>query len=166
MGLSLVAQLLHLNQQRNLAVQRNTSLVNIIQQQDGAVIGATVQENDRIQSIRARRGVLLCAGGFAHNRSMREQYGPAPASTEWTSTPEGDTGHAIRAGIDSAPLLLSWTTRGGGHDCRPGRWQNLFALQERSRPFSIIVDSSRSRFMNESAIILTVVVSSMLGTVT
>ncbi|KAG8408542.1 hypothetical protein J3458_019575 [Metarhizium acridum] len=152
MGLSLVAQLLHLNQQRNLAVQRNTSLVNIIQQQDGAVIGATVQENDRIQSIRARRGVLLCAGGFAHNRSMREQYGPAPASTEWTSTPEGDTGHAIRAGmrLGAAAALMddAWW---GPTIVDPVVGKNLFALQERSRPFSIIVDSSGSRFMNESA---------------
>ncbi|KAK9439941.1 FAD binding domain-containing protein [Metarhizium brunneum] len=152
MGLSLVAQLLHLNQQRNLAIRRNTALVDMIQQQDGAVVGATVQQNGRIQSIRARRGVLLCAGGFAHNRAMREECGPAPASTAWTSTPEGDTGDAIRAGVrlGAATALMdgAWW---GPTIVDPVAGKNFFALQERSRPFSIIVDSSGSRFMNESA---------------
>ncbi|TWU71614.1 hypothetical protein ED733_000683 [Metarhizium rileyi] len=151
-GQSLVGQLLHLNQQSGLSLWRSTSLVDIIQQSDGTVTGARVQRDNQIRSIRARRGVLLCAGGFAHNQAMRDQYGQAPASIEWTNTPKGDTGDAIRAGMKlGAATALMDDAWWGPTSIDPVAGENFFAMQERSRPFSIIVDSTGSRFMNESA---------------
>lgn len=158
MGQSLVGQLLYLGQQSQVPIWRNARLVDIIQAPDGTVVGASVQQTNsdgghrELRRIHARRGVLLCAGGFAHNKEMRDRYGPAPASTEWTSVPEGDTGDAIQAGIKlGAATALMDEAWWGPTILDPVLGRYFFALQERARPYSIIVDSTGSRFMNESA---------------
>ncbi|KAG5984544.1 hypothetical protein E4U55_004327 [Claviceps digitariae] len=155
MGQSLIGQLIHLGQRSDVPIWRNARLVEIMNREDGTVVGASVrignEDDSGLRRIHVRRGVLLCAGGFAHNREMRTRYGPSPASTEWTSTPEGDTGDAILAGmkLDAATALMddAWW---GPTILDPVMGKYYFALQERARPFSIIVDSSGSRFMNES----------------
>lgn len=51
-------------------------------------------------TVRARRAVVLGAGGFERNQAMREQYLPQPTDQAWTATParRANTGDAIRAG--------------------------------------------------------------------
>jgi len=46
-----------------------------------------------------QKGVVLAAGGFEHNASMREEFLPKPVSTEWTSGAKGNTGEVIRMGM-------------------------------------------------------------------
>ncbi|KAK2764267.1 hypothetical protein FQN54_008959 [Arachnomyces sp. PD_36] len=151
MGKSLVGQLLFLNRQADASIWRSTSLIELISDQEGSVIGARVEHEGKDKNIRAKRGVLLAAGGFAHNRQMREEWGPAPASIEWTNTPLGDTGDAITAGmkVGAATTLMdeAWW---GPSVLDPTNGTYVYALQERSKPFSIVVDSTASRFMNES----------------
>ncbi|KAI0391964.1 FAD binding domain-containing protein [Xylariaceae sp. FL0594] len=151
MGQSLISQLLYFARQAEVPVWRSTSLMELIAARDGSVLGAKVRQGDQIQSVRANRGVLLCAGGFAHNQKMRDQYGPAPASTQWTSTPEGDTGDAIQAGVSvGAATALMNEAWWGPSILDPNLGKYYFSLQERARPYSIIVDSTGSRFMNEA----------------
>ena len=53
---------------------------------------------------RARQGVLLAAGGFAHNREMRAEYGgDQPNQAKWSISNPGDTGEAMRTAMASAP---------------------------------------------------------------
>ena len=50
--------------------------------------------------IHARQGVLLAAGGFAHNSEMREQYGgDQPNQAKWSISNPGDTGDAMRSAM-------------------------------------------------------------------
>ncbi|EFQ99030.1 3-oxosteroid 1-dehydrogenase [Nannizzia gypsea CBS 118893] len=150
MGQALVSQLLYLHKQAGTTIQPKTALVDLIM--DGStVVGATVNHDGRQKTIRASRGVLLAAGGFAHNKQLREKYGPSPASVEWTSAPPGDTGDAITAAmkVGAATALLDDAWWGPTVLC-PALGTPIFALTERARPFSIIVDSSGSRFMNEA----------------
>ncbi|KAM5347289.1 hypothetical protein ACJ41O_010294 [Fusarium nematophilum] len=152
LGHALVAQLLYLNKNHQREIWRDSPLVSLIQDTNGAVIGAKVARDGAVQAIRARNGVLLCAGGFARNKELREKYGRQPASVDWTSVPPGDNGDAIIAGLkvgaQTALLDEAWwgptimdPLTGGPH----------FALAERTRPFCIIVDASGRRFMNEAA---------------
>lgn len=151
MGKSMVGQLLLFNRQVNTSIWRSASLVELISGRDGSVVGARVEHEGKGKNIRAKCGVLLAAGGFAHNKQMRDDWGPSPASIEWTSTPAGDTGDAITAGmkVGAATALMdeAWW---GPTLLDPVRGMYAFALQERARPFSIIVDSTASRFMNEA----------------
>ena len=50
------------------------------------------------------KGVLISAGGFAHNREMRQRYGgDQPNEGKWSMSNAGDTGEAIQRRWDSAP---------------------------------------------------------------
>jgi 3-oxosteroid 1-dehydrogenase len=149
-GRALVGRLLELNLQRNLPIWRSSPLVELIVQ-DGAVLGAVVERDGQRVRVRAQRGVLLCAGGFAKNAQMRETYEQAPTSTEWTSVPPGDTGDAIRAGIDiGAATALMDDAWWGPTLVDPATGTPSFILWERSFPHAIIVDAAGERFMNES----------------
>src|SRR3546814_9294427 len=45
--------------------------------------------------IHAKKGIILNTGGFSHNRRMREENQPKPASVDWTLANPGDTGEMI-----------------------------------------------------------------------
>lgn len=152
MGQSLVGQLLYLNLGLHQNIWRETSLVDLIQARDGSVIGAQVKRGDKLCTIRAKKGILLCAGGYARNKEMRERLGPSPSSVEWTNTAPGDTGDAIIAGVRAGAATTLMDSAWWGPAIRdPNTGQYHFAMQERSRPYSIIVDQTGSRFMNEAA---------------
>uniref|UniRef100_A0A7C5RTS4 3-oxosteroid 1-dehydrogenase n=1 Tax=Thermomicrobium roseum TaxID=500 RepID=A0A7C5RTS4_THERO len=150
LGASLVGQLLMLCLQRGIPIWLESLLEDLLVEED-RVVGAVVRHQGRTVRVRARGGVLLAAGGFAHNREMRERYHPHPITTDWTSAAPSDTGDAIRAAqaIGAAVDLLDDAWWGPTAILPNGR--PLFILWERSFPFGIIVDSSGQRFMNESA---------------
>lgn len=151
LGRSMISQLLHLNLQRNTSViWRNSPITDLIVE-DGRVIGAIINhDNKTLKRVRARRGVLLVAGGFAHHKEMREKYQEGPITSEWTSTSPGDQGDAIRLGQGiNAQLALMDDAWWGPSVMTPGGKRH-FLLFERALPFSIIVDQGGSRFMNEA----------------
>ncbi|KAH7141814.1 FAD binding domain-containing protein [Dactylonectria macrodidyma] len=152
LGHALIAQLLYLNKKKQREIWRNSPLVSLISEPKGAIIGATVTHNGTVRAIKARHGVLLCAGGFARNRALREKHGRQPASVEWTSVPPGDNGDAITAGIEAgAETALLEEAWWGPTIMDPLTGKPVFALSERTRPFCIIVDSTGRRYMNEAA---------------
>lgn len=118
---------------------------------EGVAVGARVQKDGKVQTIMTKNGILLCAGGFAHNKRLRERWAPSPTSTEWTLAQPGDTGDAIIAGIDlgAATALLDdawWIPTFAD----PVTGSQTLSLYERARPFSMVVDASGERFLNES----------------
>lgn len=152
LGHALIAQLLYLNKQKEREIWRNSPLLSLISGPNGAIIGATVKHNDAVRTIKARHGVLLCAGGFARNEELRKKHGRQPASIEWTSVPPGDNGDAITAGVDAgAETALLEEAWWGPTILDPVTGNPHFALSERTRPFCIIVDSTGQRYMNEAA---------------
>lgn len=152
MGHALAAQLLYLNKEKDREIWRNTPLASLISDREGRVVGAEIMRNGERQSIKAHRGVLLCAGGFARNKDLREKYGRQPASVEWTSVPPGDHGDAIVAGLEvGAQTALLDDAWWGPTVMDPLNGSPHFALSERSRPFCIIVDKAGKRYMNEAA---------------
>ncbi len=114
----------------------------------GRVIGAVVTREGKALRIRARRGVLLAAGGFARNRALREKY-QAPALGDWTmSTPE-DTGDAIvigqKAGAAIDLMDEAWWVPGTQP---PGSM--MLHVWDRCFPHLIFVDAKGERFVNEA----------------
>lgn len=151
MGRSLVAQLLKLSLDRNTEIWINSPLLELIKDKDGSVMGAVVSHAGQQLRIRVTHGVLLAAGGFAKNKKMRQKYHASPISTEWTSVPSGDTGDAIRVGINAGAetALMDdawWGPTMIGH----AKKEPYFALWDRARPHSICVDNAGQRFMNEA----------------
>ncbi|KAL4942365.1 hypothetical protein BDV06DRAFT_235452 [Aspergillus oleicola] len=158
MGRGLVAQLLYLNLKNDARdIRLQTSLSRLIQGPGGEILGAEVKSlsesasSPTIKTIRATRGVLLSAGGFAQNAQMRKHYLPQPASTNWTSSPKGDTGDAIREGMRiGASTALMDDAWWGPTIIDPVTFKPRFTLMERCLPHCFIVDSTGKRFMNEA----------------
>jgi 3-oxosteroid 1-dehydrogenase len=119
--------------------------------EDGRVVGVEAQKEGRPIQIRAKRGVVLAAGGFAHNKEMREQYQRQPITTEWTSASPGNTGDAIRMGLElGAAIDLMEDAWWGPSRVTPGQ-PPAFVMTDRSKPGGIMVDSAGKRFTNDSA---------------
>lgn len=87
-------------------LQLNATAQRLILESDGRVAGAAVEIDGKTQHIRARRGVVLAAGGFIHNAEMVKQYAPelAECSTPWGRA--GDLGIGIRMGISAGGATL------------------------------------------------------------
>ncbi|MDM8000318.1 MAG: FAD-binding protein [Dehalococcoidia bacterium] len=148
MGAALVGQLLKILLDRSVLVWLRTPLVSLITEGD-AVVGVTARRDGQEIRIRARHGVILAAGGFEHNDAMRQQYQQHPISTEWTVGAPGNVGRGIQAGMEvgAAVALMDEAWWMPTLLLKSGPWTLLF---ERSMPYSMIVDSSGQRFMNES----------------
>ncbi|SPM26985.1 FAD-binding protein [Mycobacterium terramassiliense] len=121
--------------------------------EDGRVVGARVRRGEESLNVEARRGVLLAAGGFGHNKEMRRQYsGDQPNEAQWSIANAGDTGEVLQAAmrlgaktdlLDEAWWLPSvFIANGGAVAASLG--------SGRQRPGAIYVDSTGRRFCNES----------------
>ena len=150
MGASLVGQLLLLVRRAGISPLTETPMIELDTTPTGVVTGAVVERQGRRTHIHARRGVLLCAGGFARNPAMRDLYQEQPITAGWSSASPDDTGDGVRAGmaIGAATALLDEAWWGPSTILPNGSAH--FLVWERSLPGSIIVDSSGQRFMNES----------------
>ena len=148
MGGALICQLLKIALDRSVSVWIKTPLVGLIKKDD-AVVGVTAKRDGKEIRIRATHGVILAAGGFEHNDAMRQQYQQHPISTEWTVGAPGNKGDGIRAGIDvgAAVDMMDEAWWMPTLMLKSGPFPSIF---ERSMPYSMIVDSSGQRFMNES----------------
>jgi 3-oxosteroid 1-dehydrogenase len=113
------------------------------------VVGATVVRDGRPTTVHARRGVVLCSGGFEFNLELRQKHQPSPITTDWSTGAPSNTGGGILAGIaagaDTDLMDDAWW--GPTIPLPRGPW---FCLAERNLPGSILVNGAGTRFMNEA----------------
>jgi 3-oxosteroid 1-dehydrogenase len=117
---------------------------------DGRVTGVRVTRDGQPAVIRARRGVVLAAGGFERNGDMRRRYQREPIGTEWTTGSAGNTGDAIAAG-EAAGAALDLMDDAWWGPSIPLPSGPYFCLAERSLPGCLLVNGAGQRFVNESA---------------
>ena len=149
-GASLIGQLLKVALDRGIPVWTEAPLEDLVVE-DGRVVGVQTVHDGRPMTIRARKGVLISAGGFAHNREMRQRYGgDQPNEGKWSMSNAGDTGEAIatamRLGAQTALMDEAWWLPSP----RTGRFGQSTLDQARQRPHTIYVDAAGRRFCNES----------------
>ena len=146
-GRALIARFLSATRKlEHTSARLNTALTELIVE-DGAVVGAVVETDGHRSRIRARRGVLLAAGGFERNDEMRARYG-VPGRSRDTMGPWGNRGlahlAAMAAGADVDLMDQAWWSPGLTHP----DGTSAFALWFTG---GIFVDDDGRRFVNESA---------------
>jgi 3-oxosteroid 1-dehydrogenase len=131
---------------------RTDSPVHELIVEDGIVKGVVAVTAGRPQRIGARLGVLVNAGGFAHNQQMRDRYQPG-TQAEWSQAASGDTGEMIQemmrhgAAIAQMEEMVGYQMTvppGKENDYLKPGMQNVTAA-----PQAILVDQSGVRYMNE-----------------
>ena len=85
---------------RQVPVTFNCAMKDLVQDDNGRVIGVTVEENGKSVTIKAAKGVILGAGGYEYNQELREKYLPKPTNTEWSGGGvRTNTGDALQASL-------------------------------------------------------------------
>ncbi|SHM60564.1 3-oxosteroid 1-dehydrogenase [Cryptosporangium aurantiacum] len=150
MGQALAAGLRAGLARRDVPVWLSTPLLELVVK-DGRVIGVEVAvRGGEPEQLLAERGVVLTAGGFERDDTLRKRYQKEPIGTEWTVGAEANTGDGIRAAQDlgAAVRLMDDAWWGPSVPLPRGPY---FLLAERSLPGCVLVDVDGSRFVNEAA---------------
>jgi len=149
MGAALTGSMLEIILRQKTPVWLKSPLVDLVVE-DGKVVGAVVKKGRKEVRIETRRGVMLAAGGFAHNKQWRMKYHGVPG---WSSAPEGQLGEGIEIGGKAGGALgmmddAWWGGTTANTNGSP--YMHGFLLNERSDPWSIVVDQKGNRYLNES----------------
>jgi len=120
--------------------------------QGGRIVGVVVESPEGTRRIRATRGVLINAGGFARNQTLREHYHDFPTDARVSNANPGDTGEMIEEAANLGAALHGmdraiWLPSSQAPD-RPIPFLHSF---DTAKPHCIFVDHKGERFTNESA---------------
>ena len=122
-------------------VHYGSRALTLVTDRSGAVCGLVVRLDGQPRFVRARRGVILCAGGFIANPDMVRRFVPAAEVCQQQVTAGNDDGSGIRMGIGVGAAALNM--------------QEFFATLPFFPPESLVkgifVNARGERFINEDA---------------
>ena len=112
-------------------------------------IGLVIEKDGKPWRIGANLGVLLNAGGFAHNQEMRDQYIPHTRK-EWTHAAPGDTGDMHREMMRHGAWMAQMDEFVGNQMALPPTDPDPAGMQTQiCKPHAFLVDQTGLRYMNE-----------------
>jgi succinate dehydrogenase/fumarate reductase flavoprotein subunit len=157
MGNALVARLFYSLQKQKVPILFEASIADILGDRH-TVTGARIIVGGKEILVKARKGVVLATGGYAHNRKFRAAFMPQPVPVHSLSH-EGNSGDGIaigqRLGARIAPKECGnsglWTP--ASITTRPDGSSGLFPhlTLDRAKPGLLAVNSAGRRFVNEAA---------------
>lgn len=154
-GNAMVARLYASLLNRHVPVWRGAQ-VHSLMHDAGRVCGAEILHEGKLQTVRARKAVVLATGGFPRNADMRRQLFADGAEVH-TTVPESSTGDGIQLAISSGAVM-------GKAPATPAFWSPAskvmrkdgssfyfpHLMMDRSKPGVIAVNQAGMRFVNES----------------
>lgn len=154
MGNALIARMATTALRKGMNLRLNVNVLTLCEAQ-GAVRGVEIEYQGQRETLHARRGVVLAAGGFAAG-ALAARYRPHTRE-HFTMSPPANDGAALhlaaafnaREGADRPPTFL-----GAGIGADPGRRQRgalPHLVTDRAKPGVIAVNQRAVRFVNESS---------------
>lgn len=92
----LMQRLIAATERSGATVVTDARAETLVVERDGRVVGVVVRQDGGERVIRARRGVVLAAGGFVQNDGMLLRHSPLLRKCSFRLGVEGDDGRAIR----------------------------------------------------------------------
>ena len=129
----------NVEKRERIQVHYETRALTLIIDEDGRVSGLVVRQNQQELNVRARKGVILCAGGFCMNEEMVRRHAPMlTRGTQPIGNP-GDTGSGIQMGM---------AVGGEAVNMHEG-FISLPFYPPASMTFGIAINDKGQRFINE-----------------
>lgn len=137
-GVVLMRVLLEVVAREGIEVRTEVETTRLAIDEAGRVIGVGVERDGDAEWIAARRGVILCTGGFGFNRDMLARYAPSFLECSPVGT-EAEDGLGIRLGMAA-----------GGDAVRMDAGSVMIPFSKpRSLVRGIMVNRRGERFVNE-----------------
>jgi 3-oxosteroid 1-dehydrogenase len=150
-GAALQGRMLHAALQAGVEIRTESPVSEIIMA-NNAVTGVVTVKNGRSWRVGARLGVLVNAGGFAHNQAMRDIY-QRGTSSKWSSAAPGDTGEMIQEMMRIGAAVAQMEEMVGNQATMAPGAENAdvkpTAQSLTAAPHAILVDQTGVRYMNE-----------------
>jgi len=156
MGNALVGRLFYSLKKRNVPVLFESPIAEFVRDQDGTVLGAVLATAEGEKRIRARKGVVLATGGFAHNPKYREAFMPQP-TPPYSLAAGSNAGDGLALAETADASVDSDSHQGAGFwtpvsvtkrdDGTEGLFPHL--AMDRAKPGLIAVNAAGRRFVNE-----------------
>lgn len=146
-GAALQGRMLQLALRREVDFRLNAK-VEELTVEHGRVTGVLVSSDGRQSRIQARLGVLLNAGGFAQNQTMRDQYIPQTRA-EWSHAAPGDEGDMHREMMRIGAAMAQMDEMIGNQMTVPPGAGPQAVQQQLTKPHAFLVDQMGHRYMNE-----------------
>jgi succinate dehydrogenase/fumarate reductase flavoprotein subunit len=115
----------------------------LVADDSGRIVGVVARREGQAFRVKARRGVILTAGGFIMNRDMVEQHMPEFLPCNYKVATAGDDGAGIRMGIGAGGVAVNMNE---------GLVLNAY-YPPSSHLKGVLVDTHGQRFINEDAYI-------------
>ncbi|MEO7738384.1 MAG: FAD-dependent oxidoreductase [Novosphingobium sp.] len=155
-GASLTGQLLDQLIAKRVEIRLETGLEELLVD-NGKVIGIAASGVRPRHDIAARHGVILCAGGFEWNQTLRDRFFPVKTSIWWSGTPRG--------GNQGDALIAAEAIGAATEHTDEGWWIPTMIMPSRSasnfdevhlanfdvgKPHSVCINRKGDRFVNEA----------------
>jgi succinate dehydrogenase/fumarate reductase flavoprotein subunit len=140
-GALLMATLLQRLAETDCSVLYDSRARTLVLDEENSVAGVVARASGRDIAIRATKGVILCAGGFAMNRDMITRYAPKLRRCNYPIGNPGDNGTGIRLGMGAG---------GAAINLHEGLTSIPFYPPE-SFVYGIFINSQGQRFVAEDA---------------
>lgn len=124
--------------QRGIDVHLESRALTLVMDDDD-VVGIVVRIDMQERYVRARRGVVLCAGGFIMNQDMVKKYAPALQRCNNPIGNPGDTGSGILMGMGAGAAVINM------HE----GFVSLPFYPPASLTYGLLVNEQGQRFVNE-----------------
>ncbi len=117
-GAELMRALCAATERSGARIEPNVRVETLVQRRDRTVVGVVARIEGEERLLRARHGVVLCAGGFINNADMVARHAPWLARCKMRLAVDGDDGRGIRMGegaggeairMDTACIVLPFT---------------------------------------------------------
>ncbi|MGI9284279.1 MAG: FAD-dependent oxidoreductase [Pseudomonadales bacterium] len=126
-------------ERRGVRVEYESRALTLVIDAYGQVHGLVVRKDQKEHYVRARNGVILCAGGFVMNEAMLQRYAPFLLQGNLPTGNPGDDGSGILMGLGAGAAAINM------HE----GFVSLPFYPPSSLTNGIFVNASGQRFINE-----------------